>query len=88
MIARQKEIDQDMQKILAYDHDLALEKATALNMHLQKEALGYAKEIIAELKAYIADDKGVGSIYADGFDRGQTANLQLCSNRRYWSAFR
>ncbi|WP_419023883.1 C69 family dipeptidase [Emergencia sp.] len=59
LIARQKEIDQDMQKILAYDHDLALEKATALNMHLQKEALGYAKEIIAELKAYIADDKGV-----------------------------
>lgn len=59
LIARQKEIDRDMQKILAYDHDLALEKATALNMHLQKEALGYAKEIIAELKAYIADDKGV-----------------------------
>ena len=60
LIARQKVIDQDMQKILAYDHDLALEKATALNKHLQKEALEYAKEMITELKAYIADDQGAG----------------------------
>ena len=60
-----------MQKILAYDHDLALEKATALNMHLQKEALGYAKEIIAELKAYIADDKGVEAFTPTALTEGK-----------------
>ena len=55
LIKQQAVIDQDMQKILAYDYDLALEKATALNMHLQKEALGYAQQMVDELKAYIAD---------------------------------
>lgn len=58
LIAQQKVIDQDMQKILEYDHDLALIKATELNKHLQKEALGYAKEMITELKAYMEDDHG------------------------------
>lgn len=55
LIKQQAVIDQDMQKILAYDYNLALEKATALNMHLQKEALGYAQQMVDELKAYIAD---------------------------------
>lgn len=58
LIEQQKEIDKDMKKILAYDYDLALEKATALNMHLQKEALRYAKEMITELNAYMADNQG------------------------------
>lgn len=55
LIKQQAAIDKDMQKILAYDYDLAVEKATALNMHLQKEALGYAQQMVDELKAYIAD---------------------------------
>lgn len=58
LISQQKEIDKDMQKILAYDYDLALKKATELNKHLQTEALGYAKEMVAELKAW-KDDGGV-----------------------------
>lgn len=58
LISQQKEIDKDMQKILAYDYDLALKKATALNKHLQSEALGYAKQMVNELKAW-KDDGGV-----------------------------
>ena len=40
-------------------------------MHLQKEALGYAKEIIAELKAYIADDKGVEAFTPTALTEGK-----------------
>ena len=43
-----------MKKILAYDKNLAEQKATELNMHLQKEALGYIDLMVQELKEFEA----------------------------------
>ncbi|MBQ6315248.1 MAG: C69 family dipeptidase [Mogibacterium sp.] len=52
LIAQQPAIDAQMKKILAYDKSLAEQKATELNMHLQKEALGYIDQMVQELKEF------------------------------------
>ena len=52
LIAQQPTIDAEMEKILAYDKNLAEQKATELNMHLQKECLGYIVQMVNELKAF------------------------------------
>ena len=52
LIEQQPVIDAQMEEILAYDKKLAEEKATALNMHLQKECLGYIQTMVKELQAF------------------------------------
>ena len=52
LIAQQPVIDADMERILAYDKTLAEQKATELNMHLQKEMLGYIDLMVKELKEF------------------------------------
>ncbi|MEG1164047.1 MAG: C69 family dipeptidase [Anaerovoracaceae bacterium] len=79
LIAQQKAVDSDMQKILAYSYDLALEKATELNKHLQKEALGYAKEMIAELTAYTADDQGKDEYIPTALTEGKLPTNSLAA---------
>ena len=52
LIAQQPVIDEQMERILAYDKGLAEEKATQLNMHLQEECLGYVDQMVAELSEF------------------------------------
>lgn len=54
LIAQQPAIDADMERILAFDKGLAEQKATELNMHLQKEMLGYLDLMVKELKEFEA----------------------------------
>ncbi len=54
LIEQQAAVDEDMIKVYEYDPKLAEEKATELGKAVSKEAYGYAKEILAELEAFIA----------------------------------
>ena len=54
LINKQKAIDEQMLEILAYDKGLAEQKATEMNMHLQKECLGYIDTMVKELKEFEA----------------------------------
>ncbi|QAT43615.1 C69 family dipeptidase [Aminipila luticellarii] len=55
LIEQQEAVDSSMKTIYAYSPALAETKATALGKAVSEEAFGYAKTILAELRAFIAE---------------------------------
>ena len=55
LIAQQADVDTAMKQIYAYSPALAEQKATELGKAVSKEAFGYAKSILTELRAFIAE---------------------------------
>lgn len=56
LIGQQEAVDEAMSAIYAYSPALAEEKATALGKAVSEEAFGYAKSMLAELRAFIAEN--------------------------------
>ena len=55
LIAQQADVDTAMKQIYAYSPALAEQKATELGKAVSEEAFGYAKSILTELRAFIAE---------------------------------
>ena len=55
LIAQQADVDAAMKQIYAYSPALAEQKATELGKAVSEEAFGYAKSILTELRAFIAE---------------------------------
>ena len=55
LIAQQADVDTAMKQIYAYNPALAEQKATELGKAVSEEAFGYAKSILTELRAFIAE---------------------------------
>ena len=55
LIAQQADVDTAMKQIYAYSPALAEQKATDLGKAVSEEAFGYAKSILTELRAFIAE---------------------------------
>ena len=61
LIAQQADVDTAMKQIYAYSPALAEQKATELGKAVSEEAFGYAKSILTELRAFIAEHGNDGN---------------------------
>lgn len=63
LIAQQADVDTAMKQIYAYSPALAEQKATELGKAVSEEAFGYAKSILTELRAFIAEHRNDDAVF-------------------------